>query len=110
MAEVGVEVSSDAIQKLVKKRGGKLLGEASRREDTSPILREDTLPVQEVGTNQESDVLPLYGTEGAEEQYPTTRNLGGQPCESTLANKKKREDELDACYCLITNIYIAKKK
>ena len=31
LAQVGVEVSSDAIQKQVKKRGGKLLTEASPR-------------------------------------------------------------------------------
>ena len=31
LAEVGLEVSSDAIQKKVKKRGGKLLAEASPR-------------------------------------------------------------------------------
>ena len=38
------------------------------------------------------------------------RNLGGRTREGLLTNKKKREDELDACYCAITNIYIAKKK
>ena len=37
LAEVGVEVSSDAIIKQVKKRGGKLLSEASPIEYTSPI-------------------------------------------------------------------------
>ena len=52
----------------------------------------------------------LYGTEGAEGQYPPTRNLGGRPRESTLVNKKKREDELDACYRVIANLYISKKK
>ena len=52
----------------------------------------------------------MYGTEGAEEQYSPTRNLGGRTCESALANKKKREDELDACYCAITNLYISKNK
>ena len=102
LAEVGVEVSSDAIQKLVKKRGGKLLAEASPREYTAPV--------QEIGVDQESEVSPLYGTEGAEEQYPPMRNLGGWPRESTLTNKKKREDEIYACYCAITNLYIAKKK
>ena len=44
LAEVGVEVSSDAIRKQVKKRGGKLLAEAS--------LREYTAPVQEIGADQ----------------------------------------------------------
>ena len=53
---------------------------------------------------------PLYGTEGAEEQYPPTQNFGGRPRESTLANKKKRKDELYACYCAITNLYITEKK
>ena len=52
----------------------------------------------------------MYGTEGAEEQYPPTQNLGGQPRECTLANKNKREDEFDSYYCAITNIYITKKK
>ena len=41
LAQVGVEVSSDAIRKQVKKRGGRLLAEAS--------LREYTAPVQEIG-------------------------------------------------------------
>ena len=71
---------------------------------------EYTAPVQEIGVDQESAVLPLYVTEGTDEQYPPTRNLGGRPHEITLANKKKRKDELVACYCEITNIYIAKKK
>ena len=52
----------------------------------------------------------MYGTEVTEEQYPPTRNFGGRPRESMLVNKKKREDELDACYCAITNLYIYKKK
>ena len=82
LAEVGVEVSSDAIWKQVKKRGGKLLAEASPREYTAHV--------QEIGANQESEVSPLYGTECAEEQYPPTRNLGDRPRESTLVNKKKR--------------------
>ena len=94
----------------MKKRGGKLLAEASPREDTAPSPREDTAPVQEIGADQEIEVSPLYGTEGAEEQYPPTRNFGGRPRESTLANKKKRQDELDACYCAITNLYISKNK
>ena len=94
----------------MKKRGGKLLAEASPREDTAPSPREDTAPVQEIGADQEIEVSPLYGTEGAEEQYPPTQNLGGQPRESTLANKNKREDEFDSYYCAITNIYITKKK
>ena len=38
------------------------------------------------------------------------KNLGGQRHGITLVNKNKREDELDACYCAITNIYIAKNK
>ena len=47
LAEVGVEVSSDAIRKKVKKKkGGKLLAEASPREDTEPSPREDTAPLQ----------------------------------------------------------------
>ena len=62
LAEVGIEVSSDAIWKQVKKRGGKLLAEASLREDTAPSLIEDTAPVQEICANQESEVSPLYGT------------------------------------------------
>ena len=37
LAEVCFEVSSDAIRKQVKKRGGKLLAEASPREDTAPV-------------------------------------------------------------------------
>ena len=37
LLEVGGEVSSDAIQKQVKKRGGKLLTEASPREYTVPV-------------------------------------------------------------------------
>ena len=102
LAQVGVEGSSDAIRKKVKKRGGKLLAEASTRGYTAPV--------KEIGVYQESEEPPLYGTEGAEEQYPPTQNLGGRPHEITLANKKKREDELDACYCAITNLYIAKNK
>ena len=86
----------------MKTIGGKLLEKEN--------LREDTAPVQEVFANQESEVSPLYGLEGAEERAPSTRNLWVQPREITLANKKKREDELDACVCAITNIYIAKKK
>ena len=105
MAQVGVEVSSDAIRKEVKRRGGKLLAETSPREYTAY-----TAPVQEIGADQESEVSPLYGTEGAEEQYPLTRNFGARPRESTLAIKKKRGYELYTCYCAITNIYIAKKK
>ena len=62
LAEVGVEVSSDAIRKQAKKRGGKSLAEASPREYTAPV--------QEIGADQEIEVSPLYGTEGAEEQYP----------------------------------------
>ena len=73
LAEVELEVSSDAIQKQVKKRGGKLLAEASLREDTAPSPIEDTAPVQEICANQESEVSPLYGTEGAEEQAPPQR-------------------------------------
>ena len=46
LAEVGIEVSSDAIWKQVKKRGGKLLAEASPIEETAPSPREDTEPVQ----------------------------------------------------------------
>ena len=46
LAEVGVEVSSDVLQKQVKKRGGKSLAEASPREDTAPSPREDTASVQ----------------------------------------------------------------
>ena len=102
LAEVGVEVSSDAIRKQVKKRVGKLLAEANPREYTAPV--------QYIGADQESEVSSLYGTEVTEEQYPPTRNLGGRPREITLANKNNREDELDACYCEITNIYISKKK
>ena len=102
LLEVDIEVSSNDIRKQVKKRGGRLLAEAS--------LREYTAPVQEIGVDQESEVSPLYGTEGAEEKYPPKLNLGGQPRESTPVNKKKREDELDACYCAITDIYIYKKK
>ena len=60
LAQVGVEVSSDAIRKEVKKRGGRLLAEASPREYTAY-----TAPVQEIGADQESEVSPLYGTEGA---------------------------------------------
>ena len=102
LLEVCIEISSDTIRKQVKKRGGNILADASPREYTAPV--------QEIGVDQESEMSPLYGTEGAEEQYPPTRNLGGRPHESTLANKKKREDEIDVCYCAITNIYIAKKK
>ena len=69
LAEVGIEVSSDAIRKQVKKIGGKLLAEASPREYTAPV--------QEIGADQESEVSPLYGREGTEEQYPPTRNFGG---------------------------------
>ena len=94
----------------MKKRGGKLLAEASPREDTAPSPREDTSPVQEIGADQESEVTPMYRREGAEEQYLPTRIVFDQPCERTLANKKKREDELDACYFPITNLYISKKK
>ena len=79
LEDVGVEVSSDAIKKQVKKRGGKLLSEASTREDTAPSSRDYTAPVQEIGSDQESEVWPLYGTEGAEEQLPPTQNLGGRP-------------------------------
>ena len=96
LAEVGVKLSSDAIWKQVKKRGGIFLAESSPREDTAPSPRADTAPVQEIGSNQESEVSLLYGTLGAEEQYPPTRNLGGRPRESTLVYKKKRVDELDA--------------
>ena len=71
LAQVGVEVSSEAILKQVKKIGSKLLAEASTRECTAY-----TEPVQEIGANQESEVLPLCGTEVAEEQYPPTRNFG----------------------------------
>ena len=81
LAEVGIGLSSDAIRKQVKKRGGKLLVEASTREDTAPSRREDTFPVQEICADRESEVLPLYGTEVAEEHpppnekfwWPTTR-------------------------------------
>ena len=45
--EVGVEVSSEAIRKQVKKRGGKLLADAS--------LRGYTAPVKEIGVYQESE-------------------------------------------------------
>ena len=60
--EVDVEVSSEVIRKQVKKRGGKLLAEASPREDTAPSPREDTAYVQEIGADQETEVSPLYGT------------------------------------------------
>ena len=60
LAEVGVEVSSYAIRRQVKKRGGKLLAEVSPREYTAPV--------QDIGANQESEVSPLYGTEGTEEK------------------------------------------
>ena len=53
LAQVGIEVSSYAIWKQVKKRGGKLLAEASPREYTAY-----TAPVQDIGANQESEVLP----------------------------------------------------
>ena len=69
-AEVGLEVSSGGIRNQMKKRGGTLLAEASPKEDTAPSPREDTAPVQENCINQESEVLPLYGAEGAEEQAP----------------------------------------
>ena len=105
LAQVGVEVSSDAIRKEVKKRGGKLLAEASPREYTAY-----TAPVQEIGADQESEMSPLHRTEDIEKKYPLTRNFGGRPRESTLAKKKKREDKLDACYCAITNIHISKNK
>ena len=52
----------------------------------------------------------MYGIEGAEERYPPTQNFGGRPRESTLVNKNKREDELDAYLCVIANLYISKKK
>ena len=52
----------------------------------------------------------MYGTEGADEQYLPTPIFCGRPHEITLENKKKREYELDACYCAITNLYITKKK
>ena len=94
----------------MKKIGGKLLAEAIPREDTAPIPIEDTAPVQEICADQESEVSPLYVTEGAESQAPPTRNFGGQPRESTLENKKKREDEPDVCVGAITNLYISKKK
>ena len=77
MEKVGVEISSDAIRKQVKKRGGKLLAEASPTKDTAPSQREDTAPVQEIGSDQYSEVLPLYGTEGAEDKYPPTKKFGG---------------------------------
>ena len=82
LAEVDVEISSDAIWKKGKKIGGKLLVEASPREYTSPV--------QEIGVDKESEVSTLYVIEGAEEQYPPTLNFGGRPREITLANKKKR--------------------
>ena len=56
----------------MKKREGKLLAEASPREYTAY-----TASVQEIGADQESEVLPLYGTEGTEEQYPPNQNFGG---------------------------------
>ena len=89
----------------MKKRGGKLLAEANPREYTAY-----TAPLQDIGADQESEMSPLYGIEDAEEQYPQTRNFGGRLRESTIINNKKREDELDACYCGITNLYIAKNK
>ena len=46
LEDVGLELSSDTIQKQVKKRGDKLLAEASQIEDTAPSPREDTAPVQ----------------------------------------------------------------
>ena len=39
LLEVGVEVSSAAIRKQVKKRGGKLLAEASTRGYTAPVQK-----------------------------------------------------------------------
>ena len=65
--EVGTKVSSENIRKKWK-RGDKLLAEASPKEDTAPSPREDTAPVQEIGADQESEVLPLYGKEGSEEE------------------------------------------
>ena len=60
--EVGVEVSSDALWRQVKKRGGVLLAEVSPKEYTAPV--------QDIGAYQESEVSPLYVTEGAEDKYP----------------------------------------
>ena len=82
----------------------------SPREETSLSPGEETAPVQEIRADDGSDVLSLIGTEGAEEQACPPQNFGDRPRGSTLSNKKKKEKNLNACLCAITDLYAAKKK
>ena len=53
LAEVGLEVSSDAVRKQVKKNRRKIISRSkSMREDTAPSKREDTAPDQEICADQ----------------------------------------------------------